>query len=87
MKALLKKEAKPGAWYCDNAPIPEIQENEVLVKVHAAAICGTDMHIYDWTAYAQERLTLPMVFGHEFAGEIVRLGSMVTGYELADRVA
>ena len=87
MKALLKKEAAPGAFYCEDWPIPEIQEDEVLVKVHATAICGTDVHIYEWTAYAQERLTLPMVFGHEFAGEIVKLGSQVLGYKIGDRVA
>ncbi|MCD2492982.1 L-threonine 3-dehydrogenase [Lacrimispora sp. NSJ-141] len=87
MRALLKTEEKPGAYCCENIPVPEIAENEVLVKVHAAAICGTDMHIYDWTAYAQERLKLPMVFGHEFAGEIVSLGSQVSGYAIGDRVA
>ena len=82
MNGIVKAEAAPGAVYRTDLPLPEIEENQVLVKVHAAAICGTDMHIYDWTQYAQERLRLPMVFGHEFAGEIVRLGRMVDGWQI-----
>ena len=87
MLGIIKEQAAPGAVYRTDLPKPTIRENEVLVRVHAAAICGTDMHIYDWTQYAQERLTLPMVFGHEFAGEIVEVGSKVEGYVVGDRVA
>lgn len=87
MKGIVKAKATAGAVYCTDLPIPEIQDNQVLVKVHAAAICGTDMHIYEWTEYAQERLHLPMVFGHEFAGEIVKVGTMVEGFAVGDRVA
>ena len=67
--------------------MPRIQDNEVLVKVKSTAICGTDIHIYEWTKYAQDRLKLPMVFGHEFSGEIVEVGSKVENFEVGDRVA
>lgn len=87
MKALIKQSPEPGALYVSDAPIPDIRPDEVLVKVHVAAICGTDMHIYHWTEYAQQRLKLPMVFGHEFAGEIVKAGDMVSNYKVGDRVA
>lgn len=87
MKGLLKTKPTVGAEYREDIPTPQIKENEVLVKVHAAAICGTDMHIYDWTKFAQDRLVLPMVFGHEFAGEIIEIGSKVTNFSIGDRIA
>lgn len=87
MKGLLKSAPCPGAEYRDDIPMPEIRDDEVLVKVQAAAICGTDLHIYDWTEYAQERLKLPMIFGHEFAGDIVKVGEKVNGFAVGDRVA
>lgn len=87
MKALIKQQPQAGAVYTTDAPIPTIAPNEVLVKIHAAAICGTDMHIYHWTEYARQRMKLPMVFGHEFAGEIVEVGANVSGYAVGDRVA
>ena len=87
MKGLIKENPIVGATYSENLPIPNIRPNEALVRVRASAICGTDIHIYDWTKYAQERLQLPMVFGHEFSGEIVELGAEVTGFAVGDRVA
>lgn len=87
MQGIVKEQPRPGAAYRTDLPKPAIRDNEVLVRVRAAAICGTDMHIYDWTPYAQERLTLPMVFGHEFAGEIVAVGCKVDGYAVSDRIA
>jgi len=68
-------------------PIPEIGPSDLLVKIQAAAICGTDNHIYDWTPWAQARLELPLVFGHEFAGEVVEVGSAVAGWQVGDLVA
>ena len=68
-------------------PIPEIGPRDVLVKVAAAAICGTDRHIYSWTKWAQDRIPAPMVFGHEFAGEIVKVGTEVTEFQVGARVA
>ena len=77
-----------GAEYREDLPIPQISDDEVLIKVHATAICGTDLHLYHWNEYAQKRMTnLPMVFGHETAGEIVEIGKNVTGYKLGDRIS
>ena len=87
MKGLIKEMGLEGANYRDDLPIPKIKSNEVLVRVRACAICGTDIHIYNWTQYAKERVKLPMVFGHEFAGEIVEIGANVNGYAIGDRVA
>jgi len=67
MRAIVKDKPEVGATFYTDAPIPQIKDNEVLVRVRATAICGTDQHIYKWNDYAQQRLKLPMVFGHEFA--------------------
>jgi threonine 3-dehydrogenase len=67
--------------------MPSIGELDLLVEVEAAAICGTDIHIYDWTPYAQSRVKPPMVFGHEFCGVVQEVGSQVTNVETGDRVA
>ena len=72
MRALLK-EARPGAVLTD-APIPEPGPGEVLVRVMAASVCGTDLHLYSWDAWAQGRFRAPMIFGHEMSGEVVALG-------------
>src|SRR5205807_8071822 len=72
MKAALKAEAAPGATIA-LVDIPQIGPRDVLVEVKAASICGTDLHIYEWDAWAQNRMTIPRIFGHEFAGEIVEV--------------
>ncbi len=87
MIGLYKERQEPGAVYRTDLPMPTVNARDILVKVKATAICGTDMHIMDWTKYAQERLKLPMVFGHEFAGDIVEIGSEVTEFKVGDRVA
>ncbi|WP_308752564.1 alcohol dehydrogenase catalytic domain-containing protein [uncultured Anaerotruncus sp.] len=87
MKGLIKEAPGSGARYRQDLPVPEAGAGEVLVKVGAAAICGTDMHILDWTPYAQERVRPPMVFGHEFAGTIVKTGEGVRRFSVGDRVA
>ena len=77
MRALRKTGRSPGAELVD-VPIPQPREGEVLVRVHAASICGTDLHIYDWNEWAQGRVReVPMTFGHEVAGEVVRVGEEV----------
>src|SRR5256885_9165032 len=86
MKAALKVEAAPGAKIA-LVDIPHIGSRDVLVQVKAASICGTDMHIYEWDAWAQSRLSVPRVFGHEFAGEVVEVGSEVTTLVPGDFVA
>jgi len=86
VKAIVKTRPAKGAEYLD-VDLPSIGPNDLLVKVQAAAICGTDNHIYDWTPWAQERVTPPMIFGHEYAGEVVEVGSAVTGWQVGDMVA
>ena len=80
MKALVKARAEPGIWMQD-VPGPAVGHNDVLIKVHRSAICGTDMHIYNWDAWAQKTVPVPMAVGHEYAGEIVEMGSEVRGFQ------
>src|SRR5262245_58562276 len=79
MLALVKKEAKPGLWL-DEVPIPRFGINDVLIKVLRTGICGTDLHIDAWDAWAQKTIPVPMVIGHEFVGEIVEVGSNVKDF-------
>ncbi|MBT5293311.1 MAG: L-threonine 3-dehydrogenase [Cellvibrionales bacterium] len=79
MKALVKQEAKEGLWLKD-MPEPEMGINDVLIKVKRTAICGTDLHIYNWDSWAQKTIPVPMIVGHEFVGEIVSVGSNVNDY-------
>ena len=76
MKALVKAKAEPGLWMQDQ-PVPEPGEDEVLIKVRRTAICGTDMHIYNWDDWAAKTIPVPMIIGHEYGGEIVGLGDHV----------
>ncbi|WP_220128474.1 MULTISPECIES: L-threonine 3-dehydrogenase [Sphingomonas] len=77
MKGLAKLEAREGIWMTQ-APVPEPGPNDVLIKVKRTAICGTDIHIYNWDAWASKTIPVPMIVGHEFSGEIVAIGSEVT---------
>ncbi|MBD3648332.1 MAG: L-threonine 3-dehydrogenase [Pseudomonadales bacterium] len=79
MKALVKRHAKCGLWM-EEVPEPEVGINDVVVKVKRTAICGTDMHIYNWDEWAQNTVPVPMVIGHEFVGEIVEVGSNVNDW-------
>ena len=79
MKALIKKERKPGLWLAD-VPEPEVGINDVLIRVDRTGICGTDLHIYKWDAWAQKTIPVPMVVGHEFVGEVVRTGANVKDF-------
>ena len=79
MKALVKKEARQGLWL-EDVPEPAPGINDVLIKVMRTAICGTDMHIYNWDKWAQKTIPVPMVVGHEFVGEIVAVGSNVIDF-------
>ena len=84
MKAVMKTKPEPGVEVKE-VPKPTINDNEVLLKVRAAAICGSDLGIYNYTS-AYNTMKLPVVMGHEFSGEIVEIGSKVVGYSLGDRV-
>ncbi len=86
MKALVKKHAEEGLWL-EDVPIPVVGGNDVLIKVHKTAICGTDVHIYNWDDWAQKTIKTPMTAGHEYAGEIVELGANVTGLQVGDIVS
>src|ERR1700727_2152258 len=86
MKALVKARAEPGIWMQD-VPEPSVGHNDVLIKVKRSAICGTDMHIYNWDAWAQKTVPVPMAVGHEYSGEIVEIGSEVRGFSPGDRVS
>lgn len=79
MKALVKKESAPGLWL-EEVPEPEIGINDVLIKIKRTAICGTDLHIYNWDVWAQKTIPVPMAVGHEFVGEIVEVGSNVIDF-------
>jgi threonine 3-dehydrogenase len=79
MKALVKRKAEPGLWW-EEVPEPEIGFNDVLIRVKKTGICGTDLHIYNWDAWAQKTIPVPMVIGHEFVGEVVDVGQNVTDF-------
>jgi threonine 3-dehydrogenase len=79
MKALVKRRAEEGLWF-EDVPEPVAGDNDVLIRVKRAAICGTDIHIYTWDAWARETIPVPMVVGHEFVGEIVEVGANVNDY-------
>jgi threonine 3-dehydrogenase len=82
----VKSRAAPGLWLEDVAA-PKIGPNDLLVRVRYASICGTDLHIWNWDAWAQRTIHIPLVVGHEFEGEIVEIGGEVSGFEKGSRVA
>ena len=86
MRALVKAKAERGIWMEDiDRPTPG--HNDVLIKVHRTAICGTDIHIYQWDDWASKTIPVPLAIGHEFSGKIVSFGSEVRGFEIGDRVS
>ncbi len=86
MKALVKARPEKGLWL-EDVPEPEIGINDVLIRVHKTGICGTDLHIYDWNAWAEQTIPVPMVIGHEFVGEVVSFGSNVNDFTVGDLVS
>ena len=87
MKALVKAKADTGIWLQD-VPIPIVGPNDVLIKIKKTAICGTDIHIYNWDDWAQKHIKVPLVVGHEFVGEIVEIGKeVITYFKVGDRVS
>ncbi len=87
MRAIIKPTAAAGAALATDWPIPQIGPKDLLIKVKAAAICGTDSHIYEWTPYAQSRVKPPTPIGHEFCGEVVEAGAQVENIQVGDMVA
>ena len=86
MKSLVKAKREPGIWM-EDVPKPECGVNDVLIKIGQTAICGTDIHIYLWDAWAQATIPVPMTVGHEFYGEIVEVGREVKGLKPGQRVS
>lgn len=86
MKALVKSQAAPGLWLAD-VPEPKLGINDVLIRVRKTGICGTDIHIYKWDAWAQKTIPVPMVVGHEFVGEVVEVGANVADFHPGDLVS
>lgn len=86
MMALVKAHAKQGLWL-QKEPIPEVGAEDVLIKINKTGICGTDIHIWNWDEWAAKTVPVPLITGHEFAGEIVDMGSQVTGLSLGQRVS
>src|SRR5882724_2082505 len=86
MKALVKRKSEPGLWL-EDVPKPWIGLNDVLIRIDRTGICGTDAHIYKWDEWARKTIPVPMVVGHEFVGEIVRVGSNVKDFFPGDVVS
>lgn len=84
MKALVKSEPREGLWM-QRAPVPEIGPDDVLIRIKKTGICGTDIHIWNWDEWAQKTVPVPLITGHEFAGEIVEIGRNVEGLEIGQR--
>lgn len=88
MCGLVKEVAAPAELvYHTDLPIPEINDDEVLIKVHCAAICGTDLHIMEWDEWSRKRMTPPVIPGHEIAGDIVAIGKNVKNRKIGDRIS
>lgn len=86
MKALVKREAKVGLWL-EDVPEPTLGINDVMIEVDRTGICGTDLHIYNWDAWSQKTIPVPMTIGHEFVGKVVDVGSNVKGFKSGDTVS
>ncbi len=86
MKAIVKSKAEPGLWI-EDVPEPDMSINDVMIRVKKGGICGTDLHIYNWDAWAQSTIKIPTTIGHEFVGEIVDVGSNVNDFQVGDIVS
>lgn len=86
MRALIKKDPRKGLWL-EEIPIPAITSTEILIEVTKTAVCGTDLHIYNWDAWSQENIKTPITIGHEFVGRIKEVGDRVKGFEAGELVS
>lgn len=86
MKTLAKTKKEPGIWMVDS-PKPSLGHNDIMIKIKKTAICGTDIHIYNWDEWSQNTIPVPMTVGHEYVGEIVEIGQEVQGFNIGDRVS
>lgn len=86
MWALVKEKPEKGLWL-KRVPVPETGKNDVKIKIHKTAICGTDVHIYNWNEWAQHTIPIGLTAGHEYVGEIVEVGENVKGYKIGELVS
>ena len=86
MWALVKEKPEAGLWM-KRVPIPEVGPNDVKIKIHKTAICGTDVHIYQWNEWAQHTIPIGLTAGHEYVGEVVEVGPGVQGFKIGDLVS
>ncbi len=86
MRALVKSKKEVGIWMGE-ADVPDVGPNDVRIRIHKTAICGTDVHIYNWDAWAQKTIPVPMHVGHEYVGVVTDVGSHVRGFKEGDRVS
>jgi threonine 3-dehydrogenase len=86
MQALVKRRAEPGLWL-EEVPVPEVGINDVLIQVLRTGICGTDVHIYKWDAWARKTIPVPLVVGHEFVGRVVEVGDNVKDFHAGEIVS
>jgi threonine 3-dehydrogenase len=87
MKALVKSKPQEGIWLVADAPPPEVGVHDVMIRVVKSAICGTDVHIYNWDAWSQKTIPVPMIVGHEYVGRVERVGAEVEAFRPGDRVS
>lgn len=87
MRVIVKKYPQAGGLVLEEVPFPQMGDNDVLVKIKKSAICGTDVHIYDWNEWAQNTIKTPLVIGHEFVGTVAAAGRNAVGYEIGQRVS
>ncbi len=87
MRALVKSQKRPGIWLVEDAPVPEVGVHDVMIRIRKTAICGTDVHIYNWDDWSQKTIPVPMVVGHEYFGVVERVGAEVEAFTPGDRVS
>jgi threonine 3-dehydrogenase len=87
MKALVKSQRQEGIWMVRDAPEPAVGVHDVLIRVRKSAICGTDVHIYNWDEWSQKTIPVPMIVGHEYVGVVERVGAEVEAFKPGDRVS
>jgi len=87
MRALVKAQPTEGIWLVEDAPEPEVGVHDVMIRISRTAICGTDVHIYNWDAWSQRTIPVPMIVGHEYAGRVERVGAEVEAFQPGQRVS
>jgi threonine 3-dehydrogenase len=87
MKALVKSKREPGIWMALDAPVPEVGVHDVRIRIRKTAICGTDVHIFNWDEWSQRTIPVPMVVGHEYVGVVDAVGAEVEAFRPGERVS